>query len=238
MFNYETIIQLMAISIFLISATVFYIMLFVLICKTCKLHSRKKTSRFVTQNRCEAPLSKGKRGEYEVAKKLESLGGEYYVINDVMLDTSTKTSQIDHIVISPYGIFVIETKNFSGTLCGSAYDNYISHLCNGKKYMIYNPLKQNLSHVRTLMQVLETDNKELFIPILTVADDCICDIEAKTDIVPFSAIRNSILQHSRELLTVQEVREIAQRIFNMNIVNEEERLHHIERVRLMNECPF
>lgn len=38
----------------------------------------------------------------------------YKVINNVVLKSGNKTSQIDHIVISDYGIFVIETKNYKG----------------------------------------------------------------------------------------------------------------------------
>ena len=49
-----------------------------------------------------------------MVKILSSLDeNEYKVLNDVMVRTQNgKTSQIDHIVVSAYGIFVIETKNY------------------------------------------------------------------------------------------------------------------------------
>ncbi len=54
----------------------------------------------------------GVRGEIKVSKKLLLLSNEYYVLNDILLRIGNRSSQIDHIVVSIYGIFVIETKNF------------------------------------------------------------------------------------------------------------------------------
>ena len=62
-------------------------------------------------------LDKGKLGERSVSKRLKRLdNNKYKVINDVILKTSRGTSQIDHLVVSNYGIFVIENKNFSGNI--------------------------------------------------------------------------------------------------------------------------
>ena len=55
----------------------------------------------------------GKAGEYWVKRELKKLPNDYFIINDVMVKTSdNKTHQIDHIIVSKYGIFVIETKCF------------------------------------------------------------------------------------------------------------------------------
>ena len=56
---------------------------------------------------------KGAIGEQNVALRLRSLDkSKYKVINNVVLQVGEYTSQIDHIVISDYGVFVIETKNY------------------------------------------------------------------------------------------------------------------------------
>ena len=57
------------------------------------------------------PTIKGWFGEKKVAGYLSRLPEECTVLNDVILPTETGTTQIDHIVVSPYGVFVIETKN-------------------------------------------------------------------------------------------------------------------------------
>ena len=75
--------------------------------------------------RLNAPKRKGAKGESRVARKLKRLRGEEFkVFNDVLLSTRYGSSQIDHIVISIYGIFVIETKNYSGWIHGNEKSEY------------------------------------------------------------------------------------------------------------------
>ena len=63
--------------------------------------------------------SKGKVGEKVVAGKLDRLPKDQYrVLNNVTIPTPKGSSQIDHVVVSVYGIFVIETKNYNGWIYG------------------------------------------------------------------------------------------------------------------------
>ena len=63
--------------------------------------------------------SKGAIGEKRVARILEKLPeGKYSVINNLLLNNSGYTSQVDHVVVSVYGIFVIETKTYQGIISG------------------------------------------------------------------------------------------------------------------------
>jgi hypothetical protein len=58
-------------------------------------------------------------GEKSVASFLSALDSKkYLLINDLMIKNEVRTSQIDHVVISNYGIFVIETKNYEGWIMG------------------------------------------------------------------------------------------------------------------------
>jgi len=58
----------------------------------------------------------GFEGEKQVTKVLSStLSDDYFLINDVQL-VEGKRSNIDHIVLGPTGIFVLETKNHSGKI--------------------------------------------------------------------------------------------------------------------------
>jgi hypothetical protein len=67
---------------------------------------------FVVVYLINVPKIKGFIGESRVARQLGKLQNEdYKVFNDVLIRTGSRSSQIDHIVISIYGIFVIETKN-------------------------------------------------------------------------------------------------------------------------------
>lgn len=115
--------------------------------------------------RCLLP-SKGKRGEISVAGILKVLPKkEYRVINDIVLPTPYGSSQIDHVVVSPYGIFVIETKNYSGWIIGSEFGEFWTKNVYGRKYDFYNPILQNTGHVVALRKNLK-DYRSL--PILSI----------------------------------------------------------------------
>ena len=80
---------------------------------------------------------KGRIGEKKVAKILKSLPEtEYRVLSNVMLETSHGTTQIDHVVVSVYGIFVIETKNYKGWIVGSEYSETWTQNLYGEKYRL------------------------------------------------------------------------------------------------------
>ncbi len=69
--------------------------------------------------------SKGKAGEKTVSRKLSRLPKDKYkVLNDIMLATPKGTTQIDHIVVSICGVFVVETKNYQGWIYGGEESEY------------------------------------------------------------------------------------------------------------------
>ena len=78
---------------------------------------------------------KGIIGEKKVSVVLATLpNSDYIILNDVMLPTEKGSTQIDHIVVSLYGIFVIETKNYKGWITGSSYAEQWTKNMYGKKY--------------------------------------------------------------------------------------------------------
>ncbi|MBW4770309.1 NERD domain-containing protein [Prevotella jejuni] len=107
----------------------------------------------------------GRHGEKKVAKVLMQLPDEYTIFNDVYLLENDKSTQIDHVVLSPYGVFVIETKNYSGLIYGGEKAQYWTKDMFGTKYKFYNPLLQNYSHVRALYSLYGFP-MQYFIPIV------------------------------------------------------------------------
>lgn len=80
------------------------------------------------------------------------------VIDNVIIpdESGTKSSQIDHIYVSNYGIFVVETKNYAGRIYGSDNQlNWTQVLAYGNtKNKLYNPVKQNQTHIYRLKSAL------------------------------------------------------------------------------------
>lgn len=113
--------------------------------------------------------AKGQHGEKWVAKLLMLLPDEYTIFNDVYILENGKSIQIDHIVLSPYGIFVIETKNYSGWIYGGENAQYWTKNMFGRKYPFYNPLLQNYSHVKALYSLFGFP-MQYFISIVVFTD--------------------------------------------------------------------
>lgn len=104
------------------------------------------------------PRLKGYIGERRIRQLLESLGEEYIVFNDLYVPKRNgKLTQIDHVLLSPYGIFVIETKNYTGWIFGQEQQKNWTQRIYKKKTHFYNPIMQNLSHVKALKCYVEMD---------------------------------------------------------------------------------
>ncbi len=144
--------------------------------------------------------SKGKIGEGKVANKLDWLPrNKYIVINDVILPTTHGTSQIDHIVVSIYGIFVIETKYYTGWIYGGEHSEYWTQNVYGEKHQFYNPILQNEGHVRALRRVLTEFEPLDIIPIVAFSGTADIKMDIKeSHVVYWSQLRRCIRRYRKE----------------------------------------
>lgn len=122
------------------------------------------------------PYLKGKMGEFAVAAhaKLYLDQDRYTLLNDCTLpDEQNQTTQIDHILLSPFGIFVIETKNYKGWIFGSQYQKMWTQKIYKKSFKFQNPLHQNYKHQKVLEDILSDIVEPQFIHSLVVfMPDC------------------------------------------------------------------
>ena len=122
----------------------------------------------------------GRRGEKMVAKELARLKKkDFIVINDLMLPSANgRTSQIDHVVVSTRGIFVIETKNHAGRISGGEHAQYWQQHLPSQSRTFYNPLLQNRSHLRAIRRLLPKMDAELFSTMVVFTEAWRLDIKA------------------------------------------------------------
>lgn len=102
-------------------------------------------------------ISRGAKGEKKVKDILHNKIKEYHkILNDLTLvnDKSEMTHQIDHVLIHPHGVFVIETKNYYGKIISDTHDSFWLKEIRGKVERIGDPLKQNKSHTRMVKKYL------------------------------------------------------------------------------------
>ena len=79
----------------------------------------------------------------------------YTSFQNLVIETTNGTTQIDHVYLSPYGLFVIETKNYTGWIFGDEHQKTWTQSIFGKKHTFQNPIHQNYRHTQALIESLK-----------------------------------------------------------------------------------
>ncbi|AYA76074.1 NERD domain-containing protein [Bacillus sp. Y1] len=120
---------------------------------------------------------KGELGEYKIDIQLDQLPKEYKYLSDILIKNpkgKSGYSQIDHVVITTYGIIVIETKNYQGTVYGGK--NRKTWSVNGK-FKMMNPFIQNYGHIQAIKDILDKKYHDLFISMVSFTKRCTFKID-------------------------------------------------------------
>jgi hypothetical protein len=96
-------------------------------------------------------------GEAQVSRVLLSHFGppNYHLMNHVTVRIDDGTTQVDHILVSRFGVFVIETKDYNGWIFANATGATWTHVFHKRKFKFQNPILQNYRHVRAVQELLE-----------------------------------------------------------------------------------
>jgi len=120
----------------------------------------------------KTPLVKGYLGELLVCLfaywQLDKQ--TYRRLHNVTLPTPDGTTQIDHVFLSRYGIFVVETKNMSGWIFGSERQPQWTQKLYKRTFKFQNPLRQNYKHLKALEAALGVSPEHLYSVITFVGD--------------------------------------------------------------------
>ena len=188
-----------------------------------------------------SPGNKGRFGEIRVAHKLDWLPKEYVVLNDLMLPTQYGTTQIDHVVVSPYGIFVIETKNYKGWIFGHENSEDWTQSLLGKKrawgwsseqHKFRNPIRQNQAHIRAIKSLLAELGDFQIIPIVAFSNSA--DLKVTTPnhiVINWSDLRSVIKQFNAPCILEKDLDRIMAHLQATNIVDEAVRESHTPKVQ-------
>ena len=180
-----------------------------------------------------SPSRKGASGERTVAKRLrKGLPEEYIILNDVYLPLADgTTTQIDHIVVSQYGIFVVETKTYSGWIFGDEKSPQWTQSIYRKKTRFQNPLRQNYRHVCALSERLGLD-KSFFHSVVAFTGDCTFKTEMPANVVYSRQAAGFIRSFTTPIIKVSQVAEVAEVISEwQGTVGKERRKAHVANLR-------
>jgi hypothetical protein len=85
----------------------------------------------------------------------------YHIFNNVFVRGNERLTQIDHIIVSKYGVFVVETKDRGGRIFGTKTDTQWTQVFPNKKVRFQNPLRQNYLHKMSLAEFLGIEHNKI-----------------------------------------------------------------------------
>lgn len=180
-------------------------------------------------------------GEHWTKQALKKLPkNEYKILNNVFIETNGTTHQIDHVVVSTYGIFSIETKQYNGFITGNKFDkNWIRHA--GKnKYYYTNPIRQNYGHIKALSELLNLDESKIF-NVVCIPSKATLKVEHDGELVGYYTLVDKILSYKEVI--IKNVDKIVEIINKNNIKDKNIKKEHIRNIKNNiidkdnNKCP-
>lgn len=114
-------------------------------------------------------LQQGIDCENHVANSLETLPSNYYVLNNVGIKDNMGRSEIDSLVVSKNGIWIVEVKSHIGSIYGEEEDNVWDYeRANGQDGEIENPLKQSYRQMKILKNIFDDKGIDVFVKYCVV----------------------------------------------------------------------
>jgi len=173
---------------------------------------------------------KGRKGEKKVSSILRSLGksGKYEVLDDILVRKENGfTAQIDHVVVSEAGVFVVETKNYKGRIEGEPNGQEWIQDIKGHVSFFENPLIQNRGHIAALKGLLSGTYPELkYLSLAVFPSRHLLKVDDPR-VVSRSELKGEISSHSVKSLSPEEVDSISKMIRSANITSRKERRKHV-----------
>ncbi|MBD5312176.1 MAG: NERD domain-containing protein [Muribaculaceae bacterium] len=172
----------------------------------------------------------GREGERKVRQLLDGMANKANIpLHDLLLPTAGgHTTQIDHLLISQRGIFVIETKSHYGTITGDPQNRNWRQQATTYTQDFYNPLMQNASHIRHLRNLLRRLPAEWFISVVVFTDAESLKISRGGDgvVVLLSDLSDKLKQYPR-IIERKQLSEIAGTVRKANFRNPLKRIKHV-----------
>jgi hypothetical protein len=191
-------------------------------------------------NYAQTRRSIGNYGEYLTFLYIEKLGEDNRLLANIYIPKlDGTTTEIDILMINKTGIYVFESKNYSGWIFGSEKNQmWTQSLKGGKKEKFYNPILQNAIHIRALNKILNDDYSNYLYSYIVFSERCdLKDVplnSREATIVKRNQLLfllNSDIKNRIEILTDNQINEIYNKIEKYCNVENSIKINHIERIK-------
>jgi hypothetical protein len=179
-------------------------------------------------------LSSGLYGERQVIKKIRKAfpSNRYYLLNNITLRSGKGTTQIDHIFISEYGLFVIETKNYTGWIFGSQYKKVWTQAIYKKKSSFQNPLHQNYKHIQVLKKYFHGLPDNSFQSVIVFTDKSTFKTVLPDNVLHLANLTHYLHSFDKKHFSSHRVRSIASKLESIRLkVSKKTDKEHIKYIK-------
>ncbi|NLW52966.1 MAG: NERD domain-containing protein [Tissierellia bacterium] len=184
-------------------------------------------------------FNKGNYGEFLTFTELEKLSGYNILMTNLYIPKDNgSTTEIDVLMITETGIYVFESKNYSGWIFGDQKNKtWTQSLANKQKNRFYNPILQNYGHISALKSVLSIHDEEMYRSFIIFSERCeLKNITITSDHVHvlkrndlFHTVRRGMLE-SEKRMTYNEIDTIYQTLKKYTLVSEQVKKDHIKSI--------
>jgi len=185
-------------------------------------------------------FDKGNYGEFLTFAYLEKLDGKNKLMTNLYIPKSDgTTTELDLMMISQTGIYVFESKNYSGWIFGNEKDkNWTQMLQNKQKNRFFNPIWQNNGHINALKRAIEIDDSSLYKSYIIFSERC--ELKKITVASPnIKVLKRNVLirtikediNTSEKRLTDQEIDKLFLKLQKYACVDELVKKAHIENIQ-------
>ena len=159
----------------------------------------------------------------------------YQRFHDVIIPSNNGTTQIDHIFVSPFGLFIVETKNYKGWIYGSESQSSWTQVIYKSKYSFQNPLRQTHRHKKVLSKFLDLNESNIE-TIVYFNGDSEFKTELPSNVLSYG-LGSYIKQFQDTVLSNDEIERICNLLISNegNISNQEhlQSLHQFDGLQLL-----
>lgn len=182
----------------------------------------------------------GGYGEYLTEYMFQggNIDGYFKTLHNIYIPYRGRTSEIDVLLIHETGLYVIESKNYSGWIFGSAEQSQWTQVLNkNNKNRFYNPIKQNKTHINALSDFLELD-KSLMRSYIVFSERCELK-KVPDDTKEYTILRRHHLlkslkvtmKKSEAILTPEKIIELYNKLLPLTNVSESIKQDHIDNIQ-------
>jgi hypothetical protein len=182
-----------------------------------------------------SPARLGSAGEARVRRRLSRLpNDQFIVLNDLLLPTKSGTRQIDHVVIAPCRLFVIETKNFSGWIHGQENSEYWTQTIYSDRSRFRNPIKQNWAHIYAMKEILKNEGAVHYHPIVVFAGNAeLKNVTSRIPVIYVTQLLDTIANECMDTsLGRERMNRLARALTSRNLEGKEVRHEHKIQTRV------